>query len=70
MFITCTKVDVSGDPFQIKGFVKKEKNVKVGKNVVNLLVNAAGEEKNPIAIWTSQTFGCYRGIAMDSLPVK
>ena len=58
-----------------KGFGEKGKKCKGGKKckqrvTVTLLVSAAGEKENPIVIWTSKTPRCFRGIAMDSLPVK
>ena len=56
-----------------KGF--GEKGCKGGKKskhrvTVTFLVSAAGEKEDPIVIWTSKTPRCFRGVAIDLLPVK
>ena len=58
-----------------KGFGEKGKKCKGGKKAkhcvtVAFLVSAAGEKEDPIVIWTSKTPRCFRGVVMDSLPVK
>ena len=58
-----------------KGFGERGKKCRGGKKskhrvTVTFLVCAAGVKEVPIVIWTSKTHRCFRGVAIDSLPVK
>ena len=58
-----------------KGFGEKGKKCKGGKRsklrvTVAFIVSTGGQKEDPVVIWTSERPRCFRGVEIDSLPVK